>query len=228
MATAAEVFLHRRVAGGVLLHLAGAGAAAHADVLDGTAEAGGLVALEMAQADKDVGVHDGAADFSGLAVFAVWHRHFDFIGAAQAVGDDDLTAGGHGPEAVQLGAGQMLEGVLAAARVQGVAVGQEGHTALLLAQVGHDLGVVGAQIGQVAQLAEMHLDGDELALHVDVLDACRDAQAAQLIGEAGTHGTAEIGIVDGRCFHRLFLLFSLTISGAQLLFAALILSEKIL
>ena len=228
MTAAAEVFLHRRVAGGVLLHLAGAGAAAHADVLDGTAEAGGLVTLEVAQADEDVGVHDGAADLSGLAVFAVRHRHLHLIGAAQAVGDDDLTAGGHGPEAVQLGAGQVLEGVLSAARIQGIAVSQEGHTALLLAQVGHHLGVVGAQIGQVAQLAEMHLDGDELALHVDVLDACRDAQAAQLIGEAGTYGTAEIGIVDGRCFHRFFLLFSLTISGAQLLFAALILSEKIL
>ena len=111
MTAAAEVFLHRRVAGGVLLHLAGAGAAAHADVLDGTAEAGGLVALEVAQADEDVGVHDGAADLSGLAVFAVRHRHLHLIGAAQAVGDDDLTAGGHGPEAVQLGAGQMLEGV---------------------------------------------------------------------------------------------------------------------
>ena len=48
-----------------------------------------------------------------------------------------MTAGGHGPEAVQLGAGQMLEGVLAAARVQGVAVGQEGHTALLLAPVSY-------------------------------------------------------------------------------------------
>ena len=163
MTAAAEVFLHRRVAGGVLLHLAGAGAAAHADVLDGTAEAGGLVALEVAQADEDVGVHDGAADLSGLAVFAVRHRHLHLIGAAQAVGDDDLTAGGHGPEAVQLGAGHVLEGVLSAARIQGVAVGQEGHTALLLAQVGHDLGVVGAQIGQVAQLAEMYLDDDEPA-----------------------------------------------------------------
>ena len=211
MAAAAEVFLHRRVAGGVLLHLAGAGAAAHADVLDGTAEAGGLVALEVAQADEDVGIHDGAADLCGLAVFAVGHRHFDLIGAPQAVGDKDLTAGGHGPEAVELGAGEVLEGVLAAARIQGVAVGQKGHTALLLAQVGDYLSIVGAQIGQIAQLAEMHLDGDELALHIDVLDACCDAQPTQLFGEAGAHRAAEIGIVDGRCFHRFFLPFSFDI-----------------
>ena len=228
VAAAAQPLLHGRLAGSVLLHLARAGAAAHADVLERTAETGGLVALEVGQADEHVRIHDGAANFCGLAVFAVGHRHFHLIRAAQPVTDDHLTAGGHGPEAVQLGAGEVLQCVLAAARIQGVAVGQEGHTALLLAQVGDYLSIVGAQIGQIAQLAEMHLDGDELALHVDVLDACRDAQAAQLIGEAGTHGTAEIGIVDGRCFHRFFLLFSLTISGAQLLFAALILSEKIL
>ena len=62
----------------------------------------------------------------------------------QAVRNDDLTAGGHGPEAVQLGTGEVLQCVLAAARIQGVAVGQERQTALLLAQVGHHLGVVGA------------------------------------------------------------------------------------
>ena len=162
------------------------------------------MALEVAQADEDVGVHDGAADFSGLAVFAVRHRHFDFIGAAQAVGDDDLTAGGHGPEAVQLGAGQMLEGVLAASRVQGVAVGQEGHTALLLAQVCHYLGVVGAQKSQIAQLAEVHLDGHEPAVHVDVLNAGGNTHPAQLFQQAGAHRTAEIRIVNFGCFHGVF------------------------
>ena len=89
-----------RVSGSVLLHLARAGAAAHADVLDGAAKAGGLVALEVGQADEDIGVHDGAADLGRLAVFAVGHRHLDLIGAAQAVADEDLAARGHGPEAV--------------------------------------------------------------------------------------------------------------------------------
>ena len=204
MTAAAEVFLHRRVAGGVLLHLAGAGAAAHADVLDGTPKPVDSWPLKWLRLMKMSASMMARPIFAVLQYSPFGHRHLHLIGAAQAVGDDDLTAGGHGPEAVQLGAGQVLEGVLSAARIQGVAVGQEGHTALLLAQVGHHLGVVGAQIGQVAQLAEMHLDGDELALHVDVLDACRDAQAAQLFGEAGTYGTAEIGIVDGRCFHSVF------------------------
>ena len=211
VAAAAQALLHLRVSGGMLYHLACAGATAHADVLESTAEAGGFVALEMGQADKDVRIHDGAADLCRLAVFAVRHRHLCLIGAAQAVRNDDLTAGGHGPETVQLGTGEVLQCVLAAARIQGVAVGQKRQTALLLAQVGDYLSIVGAQIGQIAQLAEMHLDGDELALHVDVLDACRDAQPTQLFGEAGSHRAAEIGIVDGRCFHRFFLPFSFDI-----------------
>ena len=191
----------------MLLHLARAGTAAHADVLDGAAEAGGLVALEMGQADKDIGVHDGAADLGGLAVFAIWHRHLNLIGAAQTVADQDLAAGGHGPEAVLLRTGQVLQRILAAARIQGVAVGQEGQAALLLAQVGHDLGVVGAQVSQIAHLTEVHLDGDEPAVHVNVPDARRKAEATQLLGQAGAHRTAEIRKVNSRCFHKYFPLF---------------------
>ena len=41
--------------------------------------------LEMGQADKDIGVHDGAADLGGLAVFAVGTGTSDLIGAAQTV-----------------------------------------------------------------------------------------------------------------------------------------------
>ena len=207
VAAAAQALLHGRVAGSVLLHLARAGAAAHADVLDGTAEAGGLVALEVGQADEDVRIHDGAADLSRLAVFAVGHRHLDFIGAAQAVADEDLTAGGHGPEAVLLRTGQMLQRILAAARIQRVAVGQEGQTALLPAQVCHHLGVVGAEERQVAQLAKVHLDGHEPAVHINGFDARREAQAAQLIRQAGAHRTAEIRKVNSRSFHCSLLLF---------------------
>ena len=42
VAAAAQALLHLRVSGGVLYHLARAGAAAHADILERTAETGGL------------------------------------------------------------------------------------------------------------------------------------------------------------------------------------------
>ena len=196
------------MSGSVLHHLARAGVAAHADVLEGTAKTGGLVALEVGQTDEDIGVHDGAADLGRLAVLPVGHRHLDLIGAAQAVADQDLAARGHGPEAVGLGAGQVLQRVFAAARVEGVAVGQEREAALLLAQVRHHFGIVGAQERQVAQLPKVHLDGHELAVHVDVLDASRQAQPTQLFRQTGAHRTPEVGIVNSRCFHCFLLCFA--------------------
>ena len=126
MTVLALAFVNFRFARRMLFHLAGAAAAAHADILDGAAKARHFMALEVSQADENVGIHDGPADFRFFDVFAILDRHFDFIGAAQAVRNDDLTAGGHGPEAVQLGAAQVLQRVLTAARVQRVAVGQEG------------------------------------------------------------------------------------------------------
>ena len=207
VAAAAELLLHGGLTGGVLLHLARAGAAAHADVLDGSAEAGRFVALEVGQGDEDVSIHNGAADLGGLAVFAVGHGHLKLIGTAQAIANDDLTAGGHGPEAVFLRAAQVLQRVLAAARVQRVAVSQEGLAPLLLAQVCHHLGVVRAQESQVAQLTKVHLDGHELAVHINALDARRNAQAAQFFGQAGAHRTPEVGVIYSRCFHRDFLRF---------------------
>ena len=48
-----------------VLALTGPGAAAHADVLDGSAEAGHLVALEVGEADEHIRVHDGPANLSG-------------------------------------------------------------------------------------------------------------------------------------------------------------------
>ena len=201
-AAAAQPLLHAGRAGGVLLHLACTGAAAHADVLDGAAEAGSLVALEVVQADEHIRIHDGPADLGRLAVLAPRHRHFHLVGAPQTVGDQHLAAGGHGPKAVELGAVQVLQRIFAAAGVQGVAVGQKGHTALLLAQVCHRLCVVGAQKSQVAQLSKVHLDGHEPAIHIDLADACRQAQAAQLLGQAGAHRAAEVGKVNGGRLHK--------------------------
>lgn len=80
----------------MLFHLARAAAAAHAQVFDGAAEAGGLVPLEVVEADDDVRVHDGPADLGLLHIFAARHRHQRLVGALEAVGDDDLAAGGKG------------------------------------------------------------------------------------------------------------------------------------
>ena len=62
----------------------------------------------------------------------------------------------------------MLQRVFAAADIERVAVGDEGLTAAFLDEVGDDLGIVRTQERQVAELAEVQLDGDEFAVKVDL------------------------------------------------------------
>lgn len=62
----------------------------------------------------------------------------------------------------------MLERVFAAADIERVAVCDEGPAAAFLDEVGDNLGIVRAQKRQVAELAEVQLDGDELAVKVDL------------------------------------------------------------
>ena len=109
----------------MLFHLAGAAAAAHADILDGAAKARHFMALEVSQADENVGIHDGPADFRLFDVFAVLDRHFDFIGAAQAVSDNDLTARSDRIITVEVGTIHVFQSMLTTARIERIAVRQE-------------------------------------------------------------------------------------------------------
>ena len=63
----------------MLLHLAGPAAAAHTKVFDGAAETGGLVALEMAEADDNVSIHDSVTDLCVFHQFSVVNRHLYII-----------------------------------------------------------------------------------------------------------------------------------------------------
>ena len=65
----------------------------------------------------------------------------------------------------------MLQRVLAAPRIQGVAVRQEGLAALLFYHIYYRSSVIGAQEGQVARFAEVHFDRNEFPLKVDGINA---------------------------------------------------------
>ena len=78
-----------------------------------------FMSFEMGQGNKDIGVHDGPADLGFLDIVSI-DGHQGLVGAFQAVGDDDMTAGGKGIVAVFIGGVQMIQGVLAAADVQGM------------------------------------------------------------------------------------------------------------
>ena len=78
----------------------------------------------------------------------------------------------------------MLQGVLAAADIERIAVCQEGQAFLLFDDVGHSLGEIGAQKCQVARLAKVNLNGDEFILHIDGADAGFFDELFQLIRQA--------------------------------------------
>ena len=63
----------------VLLGLSGAGAAAHADIFNGAAEAGHFVALKMGQADKYVSIHNSTADFGIFHIFSAVYRNINVV-----------------------------------------------------------------------------------------------------------------------------------------------------
>ena len=200
LAAADAVFLrHVGLARVVLLHLTGAAAAAHADVLQAAAEARRLVPLEMGQGDEHIRVHDGAADLGVLHILAARHGHLHLVAALQTVGNDDLAAGGHGVEAVEHGAVHVVQGVLTPAHVQGVAVGEERLTAPFLYKIRHGPRPIGAQERQVSRLAEVQLDGHELILKVDIAHTGGLHQAGQLLLEIFMHVGPQVGEVYLGC-----------------------------
>ncbi|MPM48546.1 hypothetical protein SDC9_95271 [bioreactor metagenome] len=151
------------------------------------------MALKVGQAEENVGVHDGPADFGGRHILAAGHRNLHIVGALKSVSYYNVAPGGEGGKAVFIGCLQMLQGILAPPHIEGVAVGEEGLAAQTGHQVGYRLGVVGAQIGEVARLAEMDLDGGKFLLKINLLNAGRLHQAGQLLGQAAAHRNPEVG-----------------------------------
>ena len=68
-AAAALIWIHLRLGAAVHFHLAGAGAAAHPDILQRTAEPRRLMPFKMGHRNEDIGVHDSTANFSFLNMF---------------------------------------------------------------------------------------------------------------------------------------------------------------
>ena len=195
--TAANAVLGRdvRLAGGMLLHLAGTAAASHAQVLHGAAKTGLLMALKVGEADHNIGIHKCLTDLCLAHVLAALDRDKRLVGALEAVGDDDLATRGIRGKAVLVGGVDVLERVFAATDIERVAVGEEGLAAQLLHDVCDGAGVVGAQKAQIAQLAKVNLDGDKLVLEVDLLNAGAANEALEFVELALASMRAQVGEV---------------------------------
>ena len=145
--TAANAVLGRdvRLAGGMLLHLAGTAAASHTQVLHGTAKASLFMALKVGEADHDIGIHERLTDLGLVHVLAALDRDERLVGTLEAVGDNNLATRSVRGKAVLVSGVDVLERVFAATDVERVAVGEEGLAAQLLDDIRDGAGVVGAQ-----------------------------------------------------------------------------------
>ena len=181
----------------MLLALAELGGAAHGEVLDGAAEAGHFVALEVGEHHHGRRPGDLRGDAHGMEVLAV-DDHGHVVLAVEAVGDDDGAVDHARGEAVAHRRFEVVHGVMAGARVEGGGVGQEGLGAGLADFVHHDAHELGVKVGVVAHLAEVQLHGAGLALDHAVLEAHQGQQARHfgllgLVVAATGHGVE----VDG-------------------------------
>ena len=195
--TAANAVLGRdvRLASGMLLHLAGTAAASHAQVLHGAAKTGLLMALKVGEADHNVGVHERLTDLGLVHVLAALDRNERLVGALETVGNDDLATRSIRGKAVLVGGIDVLERVFAATDIERIAVGEEGLAAQLLHDVCNGAGVIGTQKAQVAQLAKVNLDSDELVLKVDLLNSGVTDEALELVELALASMRAQVGEV---------------------------------
>ncbi len=155
----------------------------------------------MAQGDIHIGVHDGPSDLGRFNVFSTHHRDLHIVGTLQAVADDDLAAGGEGRKAVFIGSVHMLQGMLAAAYVEGVTVGEEGHAPSLLDKISHHLGVVGPQKAQIPRLAEVDLDADKFLFKINTAHPRLFHQAVELVQLTGAYWNMKIGEINLRRGH---------------------------
>ena len=194
----ATAFFHinRHLAGGMLFHLACTASTAHADILDCTAKACHFMALKMSQGNEYVSIHNGTANLGSLAVFTIFYRNFNIICTLKTVANNNLTTSGNSIKAVYVSTVHMLQGVLSAAWIKGIAVSKEWNTALLLYQISNCLGIVRAKESHVTKLAKMHFDSHELIFHVNIFKSSLDKKLFHFGQNTGANRNAKIGKIN--------------------------------
>ena len=177
----------------VLSHFSGTTSAAHTNILDCAAETGGFMSLEMSKTDEYVSVHYSTADSGSRTVFCIFYRNLHVIGTAKSVTDNDLTTSGDSIKAIQIRTIHVLQGIFAASRIKGVTVSKKRHSSKLLTKIGYYFCIIGAQESKISKFSEMHFDGHEFTIHINVFDSGCNAQFFQLVQLACADLAAEVG-----------------------------------
>lgn len=183
---------------GVAVHLEFAAyrTAAHAEVLEGAAETCLLVALEVGERDDHIGIRKCGTDFGGGTEFGIVEGNLTVINTFETVGDNDGGLDYDRVEAVLHGGVNVVDGIGASAGVEGVAVGKEWFGTLFLEQFDETSCEVGADICQVAWLAEVEFDGDEQVFEIIGEKTGAYAQPLEFVEQVRVSVGTEIGKVN--------------------------------
>ena len=87
----AEFLVNFRFSFPMLLHFAGSGAAAHADIFEGSAKTGHLMSLEMRQRNKYIRIHDRLTDLCLFYILSV-NGYQSLVRSFQAISNDHMAA----------------------------------------------------------------------------------------------------------------------------------------
>ena len=176
----------------MLLHFSCPAPAAHTEVFNRSSESGLLVSLEMIKRYHDVSVHNRAPYVCFLTVFPVRNRYRYIIRSPESIRYDYLTSRSHGIESVYIGTVQMFKRMLAAARIQCIAVCQKRQAPGFLYNICDCLCIIRSQICEISQFSEMHFDRHEFPFHVDRADPCQFDQFLELRSKTNSQNGSEI------------------------------------
>ena len=123
-------------------------------------------------------------------------RNFLVVGSDQAVRYYHVAVCAYGIESVVHSGVEVVDCIRAAARVEGVAVSEEDFRSQAAQQVHYGGGIVGADVGEVAGLSEVDLDGGEPALEINALDAGPFYQPDQLGHHIIARSCPQVGEID--------------------------------
>ena len=108
----------------VHLHFTRSGAAAHANVFEGSSKARSFMALKMCQRNKVIGIHDSPADLCFLHIIAVFNGDECLIRSLKAVRNDDVAVSGKRIIPVRVSGIKVIQRVFASSNIKSIAVSQ--------------------------------------------------------------------------------------------------------
>lgn len=199
------VFLDAGLRAAVQFELSATTGSSHTEVFQRTAKSGLLVTLEVAHGDNDVGIDYGSAYLGSLAILSI-DGYFAVVGSLEAIGNDNGALSRYGVIAILHGTLQVIYGIGTTTGVEGIGVGEEGTTTQRTHDSCHAGCILRTQIGHIARLAKVYLDGGKLILKIDVGNTGLAHYSFHLVDEVALRRGAHIGKIDFGFFHILLII----------------------